>query len=268
MTAKHGITNHRVAQRCLQGCLGVFIALLLLAGNAWQMSAANTGPVGRATASLNQALPFTFSPVKGRYTSAFGQRKDPITGQAGKFHAGLDIAAPSGSPIIAPQAGLVVFSGEKSGYGKVVVVQHHPMFHTLYAHASRLIAKRGDVVTPGQVLGLVGSTGRSTGDHLHFETILNKQYTNPLNYLAFLEQNPPVNTLTYKAAVAHYTANVDGNRQGVKVAHLPRVGASFPSSMAATQAPLPAPLPLQSTVNRSPIAQPQPPKPLAPVPGL
>ncbi len=146
-------------------------------------------------------LPYLFTPVKNAsLSSKFGYRTDPMNGRK-RLHSGMDIAAPSGSDIVVPQAGVVVFAGKKGGYGNVVVVQHHPFFHTLYAHASKILVKRGQTVYSGQTIAQVGTTGRSTGPHLHFETIVNRQYTNPADYLAFLNQHPPVHPAQYIAAV-------------------------------------------------------------------
>ncbi len=146
-------------------------------------------------------LPYLFAPVKNAtMSSKFGYRTDPMNGRK-RLHSGMDIAAPSGSDIVVPQAGVVVFAGKKGGYGNVVVVQHHPFFHTLYAHASKIVVKRGQTVQSGQTIAHVGTTGRSTGPHLHFETIVNQKYTDPADYLAFLNQHPPVHPAQYIAGV-------------------------------------------------------------------
>lgn len=115
-------------------------------------------------------------PVRGRLTSGFGRRW-------GRLHAGIDVAAPKGTPIKAAKAGTVAFAGRMSGYGNVVIVNHSGGLSTLYAHQSRIGARRGQAVSQGQVIGYVGSTGRSTGNHLHFETRVNGRPQNPRNYL-------------------------------------------------------------------------------------
>ncbi len=123
-------------------------------------------------------------PLKGGYISSkFGMRIDPFTGKK-IFHNGVDIASKRGTPINAVGSGIVIFSGTKSGYGKVVKVQHGNGFVTIYAHNHELMVKFGDYVTKGQKIATVGSTGRSTGPHLHFEVQLDGKTVNPVNYLS------------------------------------------------------------------------------------
>jgi len=102
-------------------------------------------------------------PVAGRVTSEYGYRW-------GRLHAGIDIAAPSGTPIGAAIAGTIIYSGWQSGYGNVVIISHGGGLSTLYGHQSRLGSSLGQVVGAGQIIGYVGSTGHSTGPHVHFET--------------------------------------------------------------------------------------------------
>ena len=115
-------------------------------------------------------------PIRGRITSGFGSRW-------GRQHAGLDIAAPTGTPIKATKAGRVIFAGTQGGYGNVVIIDHGGGFTSLYAHQSRLGSSKGQSVPQGQVIGYVGSTGRSTGPHLHFETRFGGSPRNPRPYL-------------------------------------------------------------------------------------
>lgn len=115
-------------------------------------------------------------PTSGRVTSEYGYRW-------GRLHAGIDIAAPTGTPIRAAKAGEVIYSGVMNGYGNVVVIAHGGGFSTLYAHQSRIAASDGQQVAQGQLIGYVGNTGRSTGPHLHFETRVNGSAQNPRRYL-------------------------------------------------------------------------------------
>jgi murein DD-endopeptidase MepM/ murein hydrolase activator NlpD len=102
-------------------------------------------------------------------TSRFGWRTHPLTGNR-RFHSGLDIAAPSGSPVVATGAGTVISAGWNGGYGKAVIIQHSDTQQTLYGHLSEVSVQAGQTIAQGTVIGLVGSTGNSTGPHLHFES--------------------------------------------------------------------------------------------------
>ncbi|HEX7168304.1 MAG TPA: peptidoglycan DD-metalloendopeptidase family protein [Acidimicrobiales bacterium] len=115
-------------------------------------------------------------PVRGVVTSEYGYRW-------GRLHAGIDIAAPGGTIIRAAKGGEVIFSGSMSGYGNTVIIDHGGGFTTLYAHQSRIAAGDGASVSQGQVIGYVGSTGHSTGNHLHFETRSGGSPQNPRRYL-------------------------------------------------------------------------------------
>ena len=115
-------------------------------------------------------------PVRGPVTSGYGSRW-------GRMHEGIDIGAGTGTPIRAAKAGTVVFAGVMNGYGNVIIIDHGGGFSTLYAHQSRLGASRGQDVSQGEVVGYVGSTGHSTGPHLHFETRVDGSPRNPMNYL-------------------------------------------------------------------------------------
>ena len=108
------------------------------------------------------------TPVIGPIVSGFGQRSDPFTGEI-RMHQGIDIDAPAGAPIWAAHDGVVTFAGERGGFGKLVIVDHGDGVETYYAHQQRIDVSVGDEITAGHQLGLVGSTGRSTGPHLHFE---------------------------------------------------------------------------------------------------
>lgn len=121
-------------------------------------------------------------PVHGVVTSLYGPRKSPFTGKR-RFHTGIDIGAPTGTPVRAPAGGLVIFAGPDGSYGNAVEIHHGKGVVTRYAHLSRVIAKKGEVLKRGETLGLVGSTGRSTGPHLHYEVILSGQHTNPFRHV-------------------------------------------------------------------------------------
>ena len=116
---------------------------------------------------LNEILPLG-KPVKSRITSNYGTRKDPFTGKP-KKHRGIDFAGKIGTELMAVAPGRVVSAGERVGYGTTVEIDHGLGFTTLYAHLSQILVSRGDWVRPGTVIGLAGSSGRSTGPHLHYE---------------------------------------------------------------------------------------------------
>ena len=112
-------------------------------------------------------------------TSRFGMRSHPTLGGA-RMHSGVDLAAPSGSPVYATASGTVSFANWKGGYGLLVVVEHGGQLQTRFGHLSRVLVTPGQGVLKGQVLGLVGSTGRSTGPHLHYEVRRGGAAVNPL----------------------------------------------------------------------------------------
>jgi murein DD-endopeptidase MepM/ murein hydrolase activator NlpD len=132
-----------------------------------------------ATSSPRAFFPPVFS---GRISSTFGLREDPLSGEE-RFHKGTDIAAPAGTPIRAVAAGKVVFSGQAGGYGNLVTVEHADGTMTRYAHTAENLVSTGEQVAAGQKIALVGSSGRSTGPHLHFEVL---KAGNPVNPQPFL----------------------------------------------------------------------------------
>ena len=122
-------------------------------------------------------------PVLGGWISShFGYRSDPITGH-NAFHAGVDVAAEPGSKVIATGPGRVTFSGYKSGYGNLVEITHPTGYVTRYGHNARNLVRDGDTVAKGQAIAVIGSTGRSTGTHVHFEVEKNGRTINPAGYL-------------------------------------------------------------------------------------
>jgi len=123
------------------------------------------------------------SPLFGSYISSeFGRRVDPFTGILA-FHPGVDLAASEGAFVHSVAPGVVTWAGERSGYGKLVEINHGNGFVTRYAHNSRVMVRVGDKVKKGQNVSQVGSTGRSTGPHLHFEVLKNGQTVNPVSFL-------------------------------------------------------------------------------------
>jgi murein DD-endopeptidase MepM/ murein hydrolase activator NlpD len=121
-------------------------------------------------------------PTDGWVTSSFGHRISPFTGRR-QLHSGLDIAADFGTPIVAPAGGRVSFAGRKATLGKTVVVDHGYGLQTTYGHVAELFVRRGDRVDRGQRLAAVGSTGRSTGPHLHYSVKARGKHVNPANYI-------------------------------------------------------------------------------------
>ena len=122
-------------------------------------------------------------PGYGRITSPFGYRIHPISGTR-KMHTGIDIGTSGATPpIVAANGGTVIYSGWKGGYGKAIMIDHGGGIVTLYAHCSSLHVSKGQAVSRGQTIANVGSTGNSTGPHLHFEVRLDGSYKNPLSYL-------------------------------------------------------------------------------------
>ncbi len=124
-------------------------------------------------------------------SSGFGYRADPFDGGAA-FHAGLDFKGPLGAPIYAAAAGTVSFTGVRQGYGNCVEITHGNGLLTRYAHMSRIAARMGEVVKPGAVIGAIGSTGRSTGPHLHFEVRISDRPVNPRPFLEAPLPKPPL----------------------------------------------------------------------------
>jgi murein DD-endopeptidase MepM/ murein hydrolase activator NlpD len=122
------------------------------------------------------------TPTKGWITSGFGYRKSPYT-ERREFHKGIDIAAPKGTPILATANGSISFTGRKGALGKVVSVDHGHGISTRFAHVQKILKKRGEKVKRGDIIALVGNTGRSTGPHVHYEVHVNGIPVNPKKYI-------------------------------------------------------------------------------------
>ena len=125
----------------------------------------------------------TVWPVDGTLEGGFGGRRNPFGGSGYEFHSGQDIEAPWGAPVVSGASGRVSFVGWQNGYGQLVVVDHGGGLTTRYGHLSHIDVELNQTVSRAQLLGKVGSTGRSTGPHLHYEVRINDQAVNPLPYL-------------------------------------------------------------------------------------
>jgi len=121
-------------------------------------------------------------PVRGYLSAGFGNRIDPFTGQL-DFHAGIDISTPQGTRIMAPADGVVISCAVKGGYGNALIVDHGFGIVTRYAHLDHFNVRAGQRVHRGEVIGFVGSTGRSTAPHLHYEVWVRDQAQNPIQYI-------------------------------------------------------------------------------------
>lgn len=117
-----------------------------------------------------------------RLSSRFGYRQHPLLGKRA-LHAGIDIPGPQGTPVQASEGGVVSFAGSAGGYGNMVEIDHGAGFRTRYAHLSRIFVRPGAAVARGETIARMGSTGRSTGSHLHFEVRVDGQPADPLDYL-------------------------------------------------------------------------------------
>jgi murein DD-endopeptidase MepM/ murein hydrolase activator NlpD len=137
-----------------------------------------------STRSLGErVLPGGWPIIGGWISSHFGSRSDPFTGR-GAFHAGVDFAGAPGTRVIATGPGVVSYSGYKNGYGYVVEITHPTGYLTRYGHNSRNLVREGAMVQKGDAIALIGSTGRSTGTHVHFEVERDGKKVNPMRYLS------------------------------------------------------------------------------------
>ena len=141
-----------------------------------------------ANQKFHEEVALTGRPVKlGWMSSGFGRRVDPITGRMA-WHAGADFAGKPGSDVVAVASGVVTFAGEKNGYGRMIEINHGAGYVTRYGHHDELLVAAGDVVKKGQVIGRMGSTGRSTGPHVHFEVLKDGRPVDPARYVARARQ--------------------------------------------------------------------------------
>lgn len=132
-----------------------------------------------ANVSGRVSVPDRLPLARAALTSRFGMRRHPVLGGY-RMHSGVDLAVPAGSPIAAPADGVVSYADWRGGYGLLVTLEHGGGLQTRFAHLSRLMVSQGQQVTKGQLVGLVGSTGRSTGAHLHYELRSNGRAVDPL----------------------------------------------------------------------------------------
>lgn len=131
----------------------------------------------------SQTIPTGSPTMDGWISSLFGRRTDPITGKM-EFHDGIDYAGKTGSPILTVAAGIVTWSGVRYGYGNVVEINHGNNYQTRYAHNKKNLVVVGQKVDQGQIIALMGSSGRSTGSHVHFEVVNNGKAVNPKKYIS------------------------------------------------------------------------------------
>jgi murein DD-endopeptidase MepM/ murein hydrolase activator NlpD len=133
--------------------------------------------------SLHDRVMPSGSPVKnGWVSSGYGKRADPFTGKK-EFHKGVDLAGKEGSPVLSVGDGIVTWVGKRTGYGNLVEITHGNGYVTRYGHNKKLLVAVGDTVKKGQQIAVLGSTGRSTGPHVHYEVVHNGQQVNPSKYL-------------------------------------------------------------------------------------
>ncbi len=189
-----------LAQRGVLGIAGILERKLLSTAGLDGEEEASSPPPADALrkpavpdAGRSEASPFGIDPddeisdiqlpVQAPVSSHFGMRLDPFTRQP-RWHKGIDLAAPEGMPVVPALPGTVIFAGYEGGYGNTVLVEHAAGLRTRYAHLGSILAKVGDAITSENVLGTVGSTGRSTGPHLHFAVIRNGEQGDPAGNLA------------------------------------------------------------------------------------
>lgn len=131
---------------------------------------------------LDSTVPSVW-PVRGYVTGGLGRREDPVTGVGTDVHTGVDISAPYGRQVSAPADGTVIFAGYRAGYGNIIVLDHRFDITTRYGHLSRFSVQVGQHVSRGDIIGYVGTSGRSTGPHLHYEVRVHNQPKNPKMFI-------------------------------------------------------------------------------------
>lgn len=180
-----GVLDQELSKRIAEsGGLG-FGSMLADNAGAASASPANVRPVRMIQPGTSRSRAVEGSlPVDGVVTSGFGRRSDPFHGKH-SFHKGLDIAAPSGTPIQPIRAGTVTSAGPRGGYGNVVVLDHGDGITSMYAHCKALKVQPGQRVEVGQIIATVGSTGRSTGPHLHLEVHQDGQAVDPVDAIGW-----------------------------------------------------------------------------------
>jgi len=190
-----------------------------------------------ASAARSALLPRDAPVVDGFVGSGFGMRTDPFTGELA-MHTGIDFAAPVGTPIYAAAGGVIASAEPHPEFGNAVTIDHGNGLATLYAHSSRMIVKAGDIVRKGQIIAFVGTTGRSTGPHLHFEVHVNGVPQNPARYLAAVKPGSPLAGMAPAAAASAVAP------AAVKVSTAAAAPAEAPAAIpvpAAAPAPVSAP---------------------------
>lgn len=167
---------------------GAAVAHRIMAKQEMTMRRADGARIHELEAHLNQlaarlAAQPSIMPSSGYLSSLFGTREHPVLGGV-RAHRGVDIAAPAGRPILAPAEGVVRFAGDKGGgYGNMVEIDHGHGYLTRFAHASRLVVSRGQRVHRGQLIALVGATGRTSGPHLHYEVEVHGRRVDPIPFM-------------------------------------------------------------------------------------
>jgi murein DD-endopeptidase MepM/ murein hydrolase activator NlpD len=188
------------------------------------------------TSQPNTTLPTTQTPVAGSCNSATistpvrGTVTSPYGPRGGRNHDGMDIAAPTGTPVRAAACGTVSLAGQQSGYGNIVCVTHTSQFSTCYAHLSRFGVSSGARVQQGQVIGYVGCTGSCTGPHLHFETRVNGQAQNPTTYLSGGSTIPGKRATVAGASSTGTTATATGRPASAETVQTAATAAAVPQA--------------------------------------